>query len=149
MKQCAETAIFCDNSHRYGGFFMNHLEKVKILRADTSRHYNCCQALLAAFSDITGMDEEQAYALGNDFGAGMNHGATCGTITAAFMILGMKGYDKKVAADLLIQFRNEHGFTDCAHLLKAAQEKGIVRKVHCDGLVFEICSTLDHILQHA
>ena len=128
---------------------MNHLEKTKNFRADVTRHYNCCQALLCAFSDITGLSEEQSFALGADFGAGMNHGSTCGTITAALMILGMKGFSNKAAADLLIQFRNEHGFTDCTSLLRAAQEKGTVRKVHCDGLVLEMCSTLDQILQHA
>lgn len=125
---------------------MSHLEEVKTLRANPDHHYNCCQSLLIAFSDVTGLSKEQSDALGADFGAGMNHGATCGTLTAALMILGMKGYDKKTAADLIMKFKDRHEYTDCAHLLGKAREQGIERKPHCDGLIFEMCETLDQIL---
>ena len=117
---------------------MTNMEKARRLRADTQVHYNCAQAVLVAFAQEMGMTEEQAYNLGAHFGSGMRHGSTCGAVTGALMVLGMLGYDEKEAAALLRQVREGHGALDCATLLKSSHEKGIARKEHCDGLVFEM-----------
>ena len=50
---------------------MDHMEKVRQLRARTDVHFNCCQSVLAAFAQDMGLTEEQAYALGQGFGSGM------------------------------------------------------------------------------
>ncbi len=115
---------------------MTYMEKARALRADPQVHYNCAQAVLVTFAKEMGMPEEQAYNLGAHFGSGMRHGSTCGALTGALMVLGMMGYDDKEASALLKQLREEHGALDCATLLKNSHEKGIVRKEHCDGLVF-------------
>lgn len=117
---------------------MTNIEKARQLRADTQVHYNCAQAVLVAFAQEMGMTEEQAYNLGAHFGSGMRHGSTCGAVTGALMVLGMLGYDEKEAAALMRQVREGHGALDCATLLKSSHEKGIARKEHCDGLVFEM-----------
>ena len=117
---------------------MTNMEKARQLRADTQVHYNCAQAVLVAFAQEMGMTEEQAYRLGAHFGSGMRHGSTCGAVTGALMVLGMLGYDEKEAAALLHQVREGRGALDCATLLKSSHEKGIIRKEHCDGLVFEM-----------
>lgn len=117
---------------------MTNMEKARQLRADTQVHYNCAQAVLVAFAQEMGMTEKQAYNLGAHFGSGMRHGSTCGAVTGALMVLGMLGYDEKEAAALLRQVREGHGALDCATLLKSSHEKGIARKEHCDGLVFEM-----------
>lgn len=52
--------------------------------------YNCCQAVLCAFQDLTPYTEEQLYALGAAFGAGMGGmEATCGALVGAGMLLGI------------------------------------------------------------
>ena len=117
---------------------MTNMEKARQLRADTQVHYNCAQAVLVAFAQEMGMTEEQAYRLGAHFGSGMRHGSTCGAVTGALMVLGMLGYDEKEASALMHQVREGHGALDCATLLKSSHEKGIIRKEHCDGLVFEM-----------
>ena len=125
---------------------MNHMEKARMLRADTNVHYNCAQSVVVAFSDVIGLTDQQSYNLAAHFGSGMRHGSTCGAVTGALMVLGMLGYDEKAAAALLHQMREGHGALDCATLLKTSHEAGIPRKTHCDGLVFEMVEAVDKIL---
>ena len=126
---------------------MDRMEQVKHLRTDPGgRHYNCAQSILVPFADEAGLEEEQAYQLGAMFGSGMNHGATCGVITSALMLLGLKGYSTKEAGELLRRFREEHQATECAALLTRAKEAGVTRKEHCNALVFEMVQALEELL---
>lgn len=126
---------------------MDRMEQVKHLRTDPGdRHYNCAQSILVPFAKEAGLEEEQAYQLGAMFGSGMNHGATCGVITSALMLLGLKGYSSKEAGELLRLFREKHQATECAALLTRAKEAGVNRKEHCDALVFEMAQTLETLL---
>ena len=125
---------------------MDRMEHVRALRANTEVHYNCCQSVLVPFAKEMGMTEQQAFALGSHFGSGMRHGSACGAFTGALMVLGTQGYDNQIATELIRQFREAHGSTSCADLLKASHDNGIARKPHCDGLVFEMVDTLERIL---
>ena len=126
---------------------MTRMEEVKYLRTEPDgRHYNCAQSILVPFAGEAGLEEEQAYQLGAMFGSGMNHGATCGVITSALMLLGLKGYSSKEAGELLRRFREEHQAAECAALLTRAKEAGVTRKEHCDALVFEMVQTLEALL---
>ena len=123
---------------------MTRLKEVQYLRTEPDgRHYNCAQSLLVPFASEVGLTKEQADALGANFGAGMKMGATCGVLTSALMLLGMKGCTPQQAAQLVQRFREKHQDTDCAALLSKAKEAGIPRKEHCDGLVLEMAKILD------
>ena len=122
---------------------MTHLEKARELRARTDVHFNCCQAVLVAFAEDIGLTEQQAFDLGANFGSGMRCGSVCGTLTAALMVLGMKGYDEVASSAFLRKFREDHGAIECAALLKKSHDAGIPRKEHCDGLVFEVVQALE------
>ena len=122
---------------------MTHLEKARELRARTDVHFNCCQSVLVPFAQDMGLTEQQAYDLGAHFGAGMRCGSVCGTLTGALMVLGMTGYDEEQSAAFLRKFQEDHGNINCAALLKAAHDRGVPRKEHCDGLVFEIVQMLE------
>ena len=122
---------------------MNRADYAKSLRENTTVHYNCCQSVLLTFADEMGLSFEQAYALGNHFGSGMRHGATCGVLTGGLMVLGALGYDQKAALHLLEQFRQAHGATDCAQLLQSAQARGEGKKPHCDALVCQLVELLE------
>ena len=72
----------------------------------------------------------------------------------AHIVLGVIGADHPLqrhilftmaAASLMRQFREGRDATDCATLLKAAHDRGIPRKEHCDGLVFEMVQALDRL----
>jgi len=126
---------------------MDHLERVRALRADTTKHYNCAQALLVGFSDVMGISDEQAEALGANFGSGMMHGATCGALTGTLMVLGMAGRDRSEGTKAIRHFAEAHGGqTECRVLLAESRRRGEVKKDHCDGLVFEMCAYLDEVL---
>ena len=121
---------------------MEHLDRARALRDNTEVHYNCCQAVLIPFAGELGLTEERAYALGAHFGSGMRHGGTCGALSGALMVLGGLGYGEQEARELIRTFRQKHGATECAALLKASHERGEVRKDHCDGLVYEMVEAL-------
>lgn len=126
---------------------MTHLEHAKALRNDPQgRHYNCAQSVLIPFAQELGLTEEQAYQLGSCFGSGMLHGATCGALSAALMVAGMKGCDTQQATALIHQFREDRQATDCAALLAQAREGNIPKKDHCDGLVLDMVAKLDELL---
>lgn len=124
---------------------MNHMEHTQALRANTQTHYNCFQSVIVPFAQELGLNEEQAYALGSHFGSGMRHGATCGALSGALLVLGGLGYDEHQAAALIRDFRERHGSTDCATLLKSSHDRGEARKDHCDGLVYEMVQALESL----
>ena len=70
---------------------MNHENKAReLFRAG----YNCSQAVLLAFSDVTGLDEKTAVTLSSSFGGGMGRlREVCGAVSGAFMVAGiLRGY---------------------------------------------------------
>ena len=67
----------------------NRVQKAVDLR--NVHGYNCAQAVLCAYADLFGLDEKQAYKIAEGFGTGMGGmGDTCGAVTAAFMLIGLK-----------------------------------------------------------
>ena len=51
--------------------------------------YNCAQAVIAACSELTGLDEKTVLAISAGFGGGLRSGEVCGAISGAVMALGM------------------------------------------------------------
>ncbi len=52
---------------------------------------NCSQAVLAAYAEESGLDAEIALKISCGFGGGMGRsGGTCGAVTGAFMVIGLK-----------------------------------------------------------
>ena len=65
---------------------MKHSEKAKKLFL---AGFNCAQAVFVAFSDLTGLSEEQAFLVSSSFGGGMGHtGEACGAVTGMYMAIG-------------------------------------------------------------
>lgn len=53
--------------------------------------YSCSQAIMAAYGPTVGLDRESALKITSGFGGGMGRLAeTCGAVTGAFMVLGLK-----------------------------------------------------------
>lgn len=91
---------------------------------------NCAQAVLAAFSDLTGLEEETAMRIASGFGGGMARmrevcGAVSGMFMAAGLILGddnVPSREHKAALYTALQklaeeFRKENGSILCRELL--------------------------------
>jgi C_GCAxxG_C_C family probable redox protein len=119
--------------------------------------FSCSQSVLAACADHFGMSEETALRVAGAFGGGVaRSGQTCGVITGALMVIGLKhGMVKaedqtakdetyRVSQQLMATFAAEQGSTTCRVLLgydlsdpeqrQAAHEAGATRAV-CPGLV--------------
>jgi C_GCAxxG_C_C family probable redox protein len=53
--------------------------------------YSCSQSILSSFAPELGLDREMALRVATAFGGGMGHrGDTCGAVTGAFMVIGLK-----------------------------------------------------------
>ncbi len=53
--------------------------------------FNCSQAVFAAYAPEMGLDRETALKVAGAFGGGMGRmGETCGAVTGAFMLIGLK-----------------------------------------------------------
>ena len=77
----------------------------------------------------------------------MKHGATCGAVTGALMVLGLAGKGNAAASELMRRFREHNQVLDCATLLRLAAERGEDRKCHCDRMVYEAVDLLEELLE--
>lgn len=109
---------------------MDHAERAKALFYEG---YNCAQAVFCAFTDVTGLDMETSARLASSFGGGLGRlRETCGTVSAAAMVLGIaRGYadpkdpEAKKAHYALVRefarrFREAEGAIICRELLALA-----------------------------
>lgn len=96
--------------------------------------YNCAQAVLCAFTDVTGLDMDTSARLASSFGGGLARlREVCGTVSAAAMVLGMaRGYAdpkdpqaKKAhyerVRDFAARFKEAEGAIVCRELLARAK----------------------------
>lgn len=97
--------------------------------------YNCAQAVLCAYADLFGMSERDAYKIAEGFGTGMGGlGDTCGAVTAAFMLTGLKNSngatgDKTTRPDTYKQVRElAESFTAEAGSIICRELKGATGK---------------------
>jgi len=52
--------------------------------------FSCSMAVLGAYCEQFGLDKKLAYKVSSGFGGGMHLDQTCGAVTGAFMVLGLK-----------------------------------------------------------
>ena len=103
----------------------------------------CAQAVLCAYADIAGIDEETAIRLAAPFGAGMgNMEGTCGAITGAGLVLGLvsKGPSTKQMRQIMNKFRERNGATQCK-LLKGVGTGKVLRE--CSDCVADAAEFLE------
>ena len=93
------------------------------------KHFNCCQAVACAFCEESGIDEQILFKAGEGFGLGMGcMEGTCGALSGAIMLAGLKNSDGNVDApatkadtyklskELLNRFQEKTGSTVCKEL---------------------------------
>jgi C_GCAxxG_C_C family probable redox protein len=130
--------------------------------------FSCSQAVLAAFSESFGLDRKTALKLAQSFGGGMAHmGETCGAVTGAFMVIGLKhGRTKaedseskektyELVRSFVDKFRASNGSIICKELLghdlnteeglKRAEEEKIFETL-CVRLVKNASEILESLL---
>jgi C_GCAxxG_C_C family probable redox protein len=114
--------------------------------------YACSQAIFTEYCGLFSFDEEIALKLSAGFAAGMRNGKTCGAVTGAYMVLGLKFGDqncvtadgRKKVYDAVVEFtksfEQRHGSTDCKELLgcNVGTADGI-KKAKEENLFYAIC----------
>lgn len=74
-------------------------ERVKRALSSRKKGYNCAQAVLCAYSDLLGVEEETLFAVSEGFGGGMGGlMGTCGAVSAMSMAAGLTSSCKDLAA---------------------------------------------------
>jgi C_GCAxxG_C_C family probable redox protein len=69
----------------------NHMDtKVEQAVSLFKQGYNCSQAILAAYAEHPDLRRKTALKLACGFGGGMRMAETCGAVTGAFMVIGLK-----------------------------------------------------------
>lgn len=130
--------------------------------------FNCSQAVLLSHCADFGLEDEMALRVSGAFGGGMGHiGETCGAVTGALMLIGLK-YGKTKADDAEAKdrayakvkeytdaFKAAHGSIKCKDLicydisvkeeLMAARDAGVF-KTTCPLLVRESIELVEKLL---
>jgi C_GCAxxG_C_C family probable redox protein len=110
--------------------------------------YNCSQAIFATYGKEFGISPDQAFKIASGFGGGMRIDGTCGAVTGAFMVLGLKfakGKDKPY--DKIIKFAEtfcrKNKSTNCQALIGCdIRTKQGMDKATKERLFRSVCSQL-------
>ena len=91
-----------------------------------SEKYSCAQSVFMAFAGDYGMDQLTASKVACAFGGGISHmGLTCGAVTGALLVLGLKyggGPDRKegtykMAGEFMKRFVSIYSSINCTELI--------------------------------
>jgi C_GCAxxG_C_C family probable redox protein len=128
--------------------------------------FNCSQAVLSTYCEQFGLENEIALKIATGFGGGMHINGTCGAVTGAVMVLGLKygntDEDKKAKENTykkVIEFANKfsvrngtvkcHDLLDCdittREGLEIARQKGVFSSI-CPKLVRDAAEILEEML---
>lgn len=141
-------------------------DRVELANAYYKKGFNCCQSVLAAFSDLTGLTEQASFDIGGGFGSGAGTGELCGALSGAIMTLGLLtpvdtadpvGSKKRTVAlsrEVQKRFSEKFGALRCHDLLRnksgasdvtpAAQRLGLTG--HCDVMVVTAVEIVEELL---
>lgn len=109
---------------------MENITAAERAESDFLDRYCCSQSLLRAFAPRFGLDLGTAARIAAPFGGGIGHmGWTCGAVTGALMVIGLKfGYQDpadvegkergmEITRAFLARFQERNGSTICRELL--------------------------------
>lgn len=114
--------------------------------------YNCAQAIVCTYCKELGISEAEAYRMAEAFGSGMAIQSTCGALTGALMLVGLKnsggedqlgktkGSTYKVAKSITQDFEEKVGSLIC----KEIKSKPV--KCSCAECVAHACEIVEEKL---
>ncbi len=80
--------------------------------------FNCSQAVFSSYSEQFGLDCKTAVKVATGFGGGMRMSETCGAVTGAFMVLGLK-FGNTTAEDTQAKEKTYEKILEFTKLFKA------------------------------
>jgi len=131
--------------------------------------FSCSQAILSTYGEQFGLNREMALKVSGAFGGGMGRmGETCGAVTGAFMVIGLKYGKTKVedeqtkeraynlVKEFVDKFRSRNGSIVCRELLgcdistpdgmKIVREKKLITTL-CPKFVQDAAEIIEQILE--
>jgi C_GCAxxG_C_C family probable redox protein len=117
--------------------------------------YNCAQSVVCAYCDLFGVDENTAFKMSEGFGLGMGMMETCGALSGAFMLIGLrdskgsanpgetKAHTTKMAREMAEKFKEKNGSYLCRELKGVTDGK--VRR-SCPGCIEDACRLIEDML---
>jgi len=122
--------------------------------------FSCSQAVFGTYCERFGLDKEQASKISCGFGGGMHIDQTCGAVTGAFMVIGLK-YGRtragdveakmktaKTVAEFAKKFKERHGSVGCSistlEGFEEAKKKDLFKQV-CPKYVISAAEILDEM----
>lgn len=145
------------------------MNRIKAASELFNQGYNCAQALLATFGVDLGLNRDMALKIASPFGGGISRmGETCGAVTGALMIIGLKygtsepNFEKKMktyktVSTFIEQFkhRNKSRSIFCYELIgfrmdqkrTLNQKEKKVIQTHCPRFVQDAAELIEEILQ--
>lgn len=143
---------------------MTNADKAKAIYKEG---FSCAPAVLAAYCEQFGLERNLALKIATGFGGGMHLGQTCGAVTGAIMVIGLKyGRIKaddieakrrtaKMVVEFAKRFKARHGSISCTELIgydistldgfEEAKRKDLFKQV-CPKYVESAAEILDEIL---
>lgn len=130
--------------------------------------YACSQAVFSPFCEQTGIDELAALKISSLFAGGMRRGETCGAVTGALMVLGLKYsadscnvmaermVSYKYAEEFYTRFLEKHPSLKCRELMgvdistpegKAEAELRNLHRTVCPALVSDAAEILEDMIR--
>jgi len=147
---------------------VNIVSKVERTVSCFEEGFSCSQALLSIYGEELGLDRETALKVAGAFGGGMGHmGETCGAVTGAFMIIGLKYGNTKASEkktkerayslvkEFVERFKLRNGSIVCRELLgcdlsthegKKTAKKEDLFAIRCPKFVRDAAEIIEEIL---
>ena len=132
------------------------MTKKELAIALHDKGYNCCQAVVCAFKDELGIDEETLFKAGEGFGLGMGcMKGTCGAISGAVMVAGFKNSTAnfngpkskidtyKLSRQIVETFEKKNSSTICGDL-KGIETGTVLRS--CPGCIEDAVDIVSEVL---
>ena len=142
------------------------MNRYELAHSYHKRGFNCCQSVVAAFSDLTGLSEQESFNVGGGFGGGAGTGELCGALVGGIMTLGLvtpvdvnepvmsKKRTQAKGKELQKKFVEKFGALRCQDLLSdpkapagptaAATALGLTG--HCDIMIVTAVEIVEQIL---
>jgi C_GCAxxG_C_C family probable redox protein len=126
--------------------------KIEEIQDLFAKEIDCSQVVAGEFAEELGMDRETLWKLTSCYGGGMMCGETCGTVTGALMVIGMKyghskpgDHDRKMemmakVSEFKKRFHEKYPSCLCRDLLgHDISQPGELDKVLEEGLMMSFC----------
>ena len=144
------------------------MSKAEEAKKQFEKGFHCAPAILSTYSKQFGLDKALALRIACGFGAGIGRmGRTCGAVTGALMVIGLKHGQVNLAdqessqrtytlvREFINRFTTTHGSIECKELigydlsdsseLSLARDSGVFQK-KCPGFVYDAVCILEDVL---